>query len=51
MARYAATYVLSSGGIPCDGAPSTDFGGSPKFVTVYDRDGVEIWRLVSVARS
>jgi hypothetical protein len=51
MAKYSATYVLSSGGIPCDGAPTTDFSGSPKFETVYDKDGVAIWRLASVAGS
>jgi hypothetical protein len=47
MAKYGATYVLSSGGIPdCAGAP-TDFGASRRFVTVYDEDGVTVWRLVS----
>jgi hypothetical protein len=51
MAKYSATYVLSSGGIPCDGAPTTDFSGSPKFETVYNQDGVAIWRLASVAGS
>jgi hypothetical protein len=51
MPRYGATYVLSSGGDPCEGAPSTDFASSPKFTTVYDRDGVEVWRLASVADS
>jgi len=51
MAKYAATYVLSSGGIPCDGAPTTDFSDSPKFETVYDQDGVSIWRLAGVAGS
>ena len=45
MARYGATYVLSSGGNPCDDEPSTDFSASPRFVTVYDADGVTIWRL------
>jgi hypothetical protein len=45
MANYRATYVLSSGGAPCGDAPSTDFGSSEKFQTVYDEDGVEIWRL------
>ncbi len=46
MARYGATYVLSSGGIPdcADGEP-TDFSGSANFETVYDVDGVEVWRL------
>ena len=46
MARYGATYVLSSGGDPgCEGAEPTDFGSSPLFETVYDADGVRIWRL------
>jgi hypothetical protein len=45
MAIYGATYVLSSGGVPCKGAPGTDFSSSDRFTTVYDRDGVEIWRL------
>ena len=44
MARYGATYVLSSGGIlDCD-AP-TDFASSPLFDTVYSADGVSVWRL------
>jgi hypothetical protein len=46
MARYAATYVLSSGGaLDCGGQAPTDFSASPRFETVYDVDGVEIWRL------
>ncbi len=45
MAVYGATYVLSSGGAPCDGAAITDFGSSPLFETVYDEDGVTVWRL------
>jgi uncharacterized protein DUF2298 len=49
MAKYDATYVLSSGGNPCEGSPSTDFGSSPKFRTIYDKDGVEVWQLASVA--
>ncbi len=45
MARYGATYVLSSGGIPdCGGGTPTDFAASPRFETVYDADGVAIWR-------
>jgi hypothetical protein len=45
MARYGAAYVLSSGGQPdCAGEP-TDFGSSPLFETVYDADGVQVWRL------
>jgi hypothetical protein len=38
--------VLSSGGVPCDGKPGTDFSASPLFETVYDADGVTIWRLL-----
>jgi hypothetical protein len=45
MAIYGATYVLSSGGIPCPGADQTDFSSSPLFKTVYDVDGVQVWRL------
>jgi hypothetical protein len=46
MARYGATYVLSSGGIlDCPGDP-TDFGSSPLFETVYADDGIAIWRRV-----
>ncbi len=45
MAVYGATYVLSSGGNPCDSQPGTDFASSDKFQTVYDEDGVTIWRL------
>ena len=45
MAKYGATYVLSSGGLPCDDAPATDFASSDRFETVYDKDGVMIWRL------
>ena len=46
MGRYKATYVLSSGGQPdcADGEP-TDFTTSPRFETVYDAEGVKIWRL------
>ena len=45
MAVYGATYVLSSGGVPCEGRAGTDFTSSDRFETVYDHDGVEIWRL------
>jgi hypothetical protein len=45
MAKYGATYVLSSGGVPCGGDPVTDFWSSPLFETVYDEDGVAVWRL------
>jgi hypothetical protein len=46
MARYGAAYALSSGGLPdcADGEP-TDFSSSPLFETVYDVDGVQVWRL------
>ncbi|MEO8571513.1 MAG: hypothetical protein ABI553_07405 [Chloroflexota bacterium] len=47
MAVYGATYVLSSGGVPCNGDPSTDFSSSPLFETVYKLDGVTIWRLAA----
>lgn len=46
MATYGATYVLSSGGVPCDpGVPGTDFSLDPRFETVYDETGVTVWRL------
>jgi len=45
MVKYDATYVLSSGGVPCDGDPGTDFSSSPLFETVYDEGGVTVWRL------
>ena len=46
MARYGARYVLSSGGaLDCGGGEPTDFSKSPRFETVYDRDGVEVWWL------
>jgi hypothetical protein len=46
MARYGATYVLSPGTDPgCDDGEPTDFASSPLFETVYDADGVAIWRL------
>ena len=45
MAAYDASYVLSSGGIvECDDGEPTDFAGSDRFETVYDADGVTIWR-------
>ena len=46
MTRYGATFALSSGGQPdcADGEP-TDFASSPLFETVYDADGVRVWRL------
>ncbi|MFL5675335.1 MAG: hypothetical protein ACJ779_10035, partial [Chloroflexota bacterium] len=45
MAVSGATYVLSSGGDPCEGEPGTDFASSPLFDTVYEDDGVTVWRL------
>ena len=46
MARYGATYVLSSGGVlDCADGEPTDFRSSPAFETVYDADGVSVWRL------
>ena len=46
MEEYGATYVLSSGGLlECDGHAPTDFRSSPLFETVYDVDGVAIWRI------
>jgi hypothetical protein len=45
MARYGATFVLSSGGVPCADGPVTDFWSSPLFETVYDVDGVMVWKL------
>ena len=47
MATYGATYVLSSGGDPCAGGPHSDFASSDRFETVYEVDGVTIWRLVA----
>jgi hypothetical protein len=50
MAAYGATYVLSSGGLlDCDDGEPTDFSSSPRFETVYDQDGVSVWRLVASA--
>jgi len=46
MHRYGATFALSSGGLPdCDDGEPTDFASSPLFETVYDADGVQVWRL------
>ena len=48
MATYGATYVISSGGIAqCDDGEPTDFASSSRFETVYDADGVTIWRTAS----
>ena len=44
--KYGATYVLSSGGVlECDDGEPTDFASSDRFETVYDEDGVSVWRL------
>jgi hypothetical protein len=46
MRLYGATYVLSSGGaLDCPDAEPTDFASSPLFETVYDADGVSVWKL------
>jgi hypothetical protein len=48
MAQYDARYVLSSGGVlECDDGEPTDFFSSDRFETVYDDEGVTIWRLTS----
>jgi hypothetical protein len=47
MAVYGATYVLSAGGLlECEDGEATDFASSPSFETVYDAEGVSVWRLV-----
>ncbi len=46
MGTYDATYVLSSGTVLTCAGDGTDFGSSERFETVYDVDGVTIWRLV-----
>lgn len=46
MRRYGATYVLSSSGpLDCGGASATDFSHSPRFLTVFDDEGVRVWWL------
>ncbi len=46
MARYEATYVLSSGGVlSCGDGEPTDFGASAQFEAVYNEGGVAVWRL------
>ena len=46
MARYGATFVLSTGGVlDCDDGRATDFTTGGLFTTVYDEEGVSIWRL------
>jgi hypothetical protein len=47
MGRHEATYVLSFGGLLiCESGEGTDFGSSPLFETVYDRDGTAVFRLI-----
>ena len=47
MARYGATYVLSSGGVlDCDDLEPTDFDRAPGSRSVYDAGGITVWRLV-----
>ncbi len=46
MHEYGATYVLSSGGlVDCGSSTPTNLSTSTLFETVYDVDGVTIWRL------
>ena len=46
MAKYQATYVLSSGGVlECEDGTVTDFGSGDRFEEVYGQDGVFVWRL------
>ena len=45
MAIYGATYVLSSGGEPLRRRRRDRLRLEPLFETVYDQDGVTIWRL------
>jgi hypothetical protein len=48
MDEYAATYVLSSGGLlDCGGHDPTDFSHSSLFQTVYSTHGVQIWKLLA----
>ena len=47
MARYGATYVLSSGGLlDCAGHDPTDFETSGRFRTVFRDTGVAVWQLI-----
>jgi uncharacterized protein (AIM24 family) len=46
MAKYGATYVLSSGGVlECEDGTVTDFESGDRFEEVYGQDGVFVWRL------
>ena len=47
MARYGATYVLSSGGLlDCAGHAPTDFETSGRFRTVFRDAAVAVWQLI-----
>jgi len=47
MARYGATYVISTGGgLDCGDREPTDLSADPRFEVVYE-DGLTIWRLRS----
>ena len=47
MARYGATYVLSSGGrLDCAGHDPTDFETSGRFRTVFRDTAVAVWQLI-----
>ncbi len=47
MARYGATYVLSSGGLlDCAGHDPTDFETSGRFRTVFRDAAVAVWQLI-----
>jgi hypothetical protein len=35
--------------LECDDGEPTDFASSPLFETVYDADGVSVWRLAGAA--
>jgi hypothetical protein len=46
MARYGASYVLSSGGlVDCGGKSPTDFDHSPRFVTAENVGATTVWEL------
>ncbi len=48
MARYGATYVLSSGGLlDCAGHDPTDFETSGRFRTVFRDTSVAVWELIA----
>ena len=47
MARYGASYVLSSGGLlDCGSHQPTDFDASPLFEMVFRDGGTAVWRLI-----